>query len=90
MIPFASIGAIMNEVVATVNGDVITAKELEQIIRPLYAKYKRAYSEQETIEKIEKAQKEALDQLIDRKLVSQEAKRLAIEVTDKEIDQRLR
>ena len=82
--------AILNQVVAVVNGDIITEKELEQLLRPLYAKYKKAYSDQELIQKIEKARREAIEQLIDRRLIVQEAKSQKIDVAEKEIDRRLR
>jgi parvulin-like peptidyl-prolyl isomerase len=80
---------VVSRVVAEVNGDIITSQELDQIIRPLYAKYKSVYSGEELEKRVRAARKNAIDQLIERKLVLQEAKKKNIQVDVKDVETKL-
>jgi len=80
---------VVSRVVAQVNGDIITSQELDQIVRPLYAKYKSVYSGEELEKRIREARKNAIDQLIERKLILQEAKKKNIQVDPKDIETKL-
>ncbi|MBI1884423.1 MAG: SurA N-terminal domain-containing protein [Chlamydiae bacterium] len=80
--------AVVSRVVAEVNGEIITSQELDQVLRPLYAKYKRAYSGEELNKHMEEARRDALSQLIERKLVLQEAKKQNIQIEDKKVEER--
>jgi uncharacterized protein YbjQ (UPF0145 family) len=62
---------IVSRVVAEVNGEIVTSQELDQILRPLYAKYKRVYSGEDLAKRMEEARKDAISQLVERKLVLQ-------------------
>src|SRR4030042_889069 len=77
---------LVDRIVAIVNGDIITLSELREIslnyMQKMNAQFNVAYGGEEFRE----AEKRILDQLIDEKLVNQEAERLAIAITDREVD----
>lgn len=79
--------AIIDRVVAVVNGDVITLSELEKAAEPLVKKY---ISDDMTGDEREAKKKEilkqVLTQLIDEHLTEAEIKRLGINVSDKDVD----
>ncbi|MFH1778252.1 MAG: peptidylprolyl isomerase [Candidatus Omnitrophota bacterium] len=80
---------VIDRVVAVVNDDVITQIELDDLIVPIYEQYKDIYTGDEFTAKLEKAYRNMLDQLIEEKLILQEAKRLEIKVDEAEVEQRL-
>lgn len=73
--------------VATVNGEVITSQEYQkayyQFISNLQSQYGDAWNE--TIGKSLDLEKTALSSLIQQKIISQEAERIGIDITDKEV-----
>ena len=78
---------IVDRIVAVVNDEVITLSELDEAAAPLYQKYLSHVEdpvERENL--IRQIRKRVLKQLIDQKLLDQEAKRLEIKVSDREID----
>ena len=77
---------IIEKIVAIVNGDIITLSELREISVPYLEKMKLKFSLENDEEQIKEIEKRILDQLIDEKLVKQEADRLEIVVDDKEVD----
>jgi peptidyl-prolyl cis-trans isomerase D len=72
---------------ATVNGDAITPKELGIYSRQLESFYQRMYGEKYTPELAQSLdlRARALDQLINRSLLRQEAERLGLDATDEEV-----
>ncbi len=77
---------IIEKIVAIVNGDIITLSELREISVPYLEKMQLKFSLENDEEQIKEIEKRILDQLIDEKLVKQEADRLEIAVDDKEVD----
>jgi peptidyl-prolyl cis-trans isomerase SurA len=80
---------IVDKVIAVVNDEVITRSELDRILTPIYAQYKEIYSDEELIKKMEEARRELLLQMIEDKLILQEARKAGIEVSREEVDRRL-
>lgn len=80
---------ILDKVVAVVNDEIITQSELDQLLGPVYEQFRKAYSGSDFSRKMEEARYGLLMQLIEDRLVYQEAKRLGIEVTEEEINERL-
>jgi peptidyl-prolyl cis-trans isomerase SurA len=76
----------VDRIVAVVNGEIIVLSEL----RPISQNYMRQMSEQFKVEagdeQFREAERRILDQLIDEKLVNQEADRLTITISEREID----
>jgi len=74
--------------VANVNGEIITHDEYREAHRQLRERYRRAYGDSLNDEMLKSLQldEQALDQLVNRTLMLQEAKRLNIQVADQTID----
>lgn len=83
---FEANAKIVEKIVAIVNGDIITLSELREISVPYVEKMQLQFSLKNDEEQIQEIEKRILDQLIDEKLVNQEADRLEIVVEDKEVD----
>ncbi|MBN1688876.1 MAG: peptidylprolyl isomerase [Candidatus Omnitrophica bacterium] len=80
---------LLDRVVAVVNDEIITQSELDVLLRPLYDEYKEQYHNQELIEKLNEARVRLLYQLIEDRLVYQEALKRAIQVDENEIDSQI-
>ena len=65
---------IVDGVAAVVNDRVITYSEVREYVAPVIQQLRRSYSGQELIEKVRAAQKDALNNLIERTLIIQEFK----------------
>ena len=81
---------IVERIVAVVNQEIITLSELRAISGPYLQKMKQQFSVVYGEEEIRETEKRIIDQLIDEMLVAQEADKLGIEVTPKEIDMAMR
>jgi peptidyl-prolyl cis-trans isomerase SurA len=77
---------VVDRIVAIVNGEMICLSELNKISGMVAREVERSNPALSAEEKIQIVQKKVLDQLINQKLLDQEAKRLKIEVNKKEID----
>jgi len=80
---------VMDKIVAVVNDEVITQQELNQVLLPVYLKYREVYQGDEFKEKIIEARKEALTKVIEDRLVLSEAKRLQVIVDEAEVDEKI-
>ncbi|MCK5311360.1 MAG: SurA N-terminal domain-containing protein [Desulfobacteraceae bacterium] len=77
---------VIDKIVAVVNEDIITLVELNKAIKPYLVEVeKTAYSETKKGQIINKLQTDMLNKLIEFKLTEQEAERLNIKVSDKEL-----
>ena len=79
-----------DEVLAIVNEDIITVSELRKLVIPIYMQYKNRYQGEKLDQQMVKVQAGALKQLIENKLLMQEAKKQEIEVLDSDIEEKLR
>jgi peptidyl-prolyl cis-trans isomerase D len=77
--------------VAYVNGDVISTAEYEKTYRDMVEQLQRQYKGvwNENLIKVFDLKKKAFESLVTQKLISQEAKRIGLGVTDKEIQQKI-
>ncbi|MBN2032591.1 MAG: SurA N-terminal domain-containing protein [Deltaproteobacteria bacterium] len=77
--------------IASVNGDIITAAEYEKAYRNLLEALQREYRGMwnENLLKVFDIRNRAMESLVTQKLVSQEAKKIGLDVTKKEIQQRV-
>ncbi len=78
---------LLDQVVAVVNDEVITQSEIDMLLRPIYEQYKKQFPETQLMEKMNDARQKLLSQMIEDKLVFQEAKSQKIEIDEAEIDQ---
>ncbi len=80
---------LLDQVVAVVNEEPITQSELDILLRPIYDTYKKEYQGQDLFRKLTDARRKLLSQLIEDRLVYQEAKKLNIEVDEPDIERRI-
>ncbi len=87
--PALGYSGLVNEIAVVVNDKVITQSEVNKILMPIYTQYKSAYSGEELLQKLQEARKNVLNQMIEDKLMLQEAKKQGIEVSDEELEEKL-
>lgn len=77
---------VLDQVAAVVNDEIITQSEMDVFLRPIYEDYKKQYSGEELAQKMFEARQKLLSQLVEDRLVYQEAKNQKIEVDEAMID----
>lgn len=80
---------LIDRIVAVVNDEVVTQSELDRQLAPIYQSYKEQYQGSEFFSQMNKARTQILNQMIEDKLVLQDAKKKKIEVSDGEVDGKL-
>jgi len=80
---------LLDRVVAVVNDDIITQSELDGLLRPLYEQYMRDYSGQTVMKMLAEAQDKLLSQLIEDRLVYQEAVNKKLDISETEIEREM-
>lgn len=80
---------VVDRIVAVVNDEVITQSELQESMLPFIADYRLRYAEEELESKVEAAKQDALNRLIEEKLILQEAEKRGIAVDEQEVEERL-
>ncbi|MFH2138728.1 MAG: SurA N-terminal domain-containing protein [Candidatus Omnitrophota bacterium] len=75
------------KILAVVNGEAITQTDVDEILAPIYLQYKSSYQGPALIKKMETAKTDILNQLIEDKLLLQQALKQELTVDEKEIDQ---
>ncbi len=79
----------IDSIVAIVNEDVITQSEVSEFLSLIYAQMSSIYKGGELREKLGEAKDRILNQMIENKLILQEAKKQNIEIEESEVDERL-
>jgi len=77
---------LLDRVVAVVNDEVITQAELDTFLRPIYEQYSKEYSGAELVKVVNEVRQKMLSQMIEDKLVYQEAVQMGIEVKDEDVE----
>jgi len=70
---------------ATVNGEVVTAGELNRAYRNMYETYRQIFKDQFNDQMAKGLRQQALRDLVQERLLMQEAKRIGLRVTDEEV-----
>ncbi len=82
--------AVVNKAIAKVNDDVILQSDYEEAVNPVISQIQKTYgevmSQEDMDKKIAEIRKELLDQMIDQKLLLQEAKKKDVKVSKREVD----
>ena len=86
LFPDGTRGEIVERIVAVVNNDVITLSELEEAGRRMFEQVQQSSLPAEREEKLQKARRAVLDQLIENKLLDQEIKNKKVEVAESDVD----
>lgn len=77
---------VVNKTVATVNNEIVTLEDFQKKVSPLIEQYQRVYKGADAAEKMKALKKELLNQMVDEKLLRQEAKRQNIVATKQDIE----
>jgi len=88
LMPLAHAGEqeLLDRVVAVINDEVITQAEMDTFLRPIYEQYSKEYTGEDLVKAINEVRQKILNQMIEDKLVYQEAVAQGIEVKDEEVD----
>ncbi len=80
---------LLDQVVAVVNDEPVTQSELDFMMRPVYEEYKQQFKGEAFAQAITEVRRKLLNQLIEDKLVYQEAKNQKIEADISEVETQL-
>lgn len=80
---------VIDKIVATVNGEPVTLSELERILQPVYIRYEQVLKGEELEQYKVRARRELLEQLIENKLILQEAKEEGVAITEAALEEQL-
>ena len=78
---------LLDQVIAVVNDEAITQSELDGLLRPIYEDYRQRYSGDKLYQELNEARTKLLNQLIEDRLVYQEAKTKGVQADALKIDQ---
>ena len=79
---------MVERTVAIVNGEAIMASEFSKIADPVIEQYKQQASAQDqSVEKVNEFKQKLMDQMIDDKILKQEAKKAKIHVSKRELEE---
>lgn len=81
---------LVDRVIAVINEEAITQSELDIFLRPLYEDLRKEYEGEELMRQLNEVRLKLLNQMIEDRLVSQEAKTRGITVDESEIDELVR
>ena len=80
---------VVDKILVIVNDEIITQGEVDRVLMPIYIQFKNLYSGQELTEKLEEVRENVVTRMVQDKLLLSEAKKMEIEVTDKEVEARI-
>ena len=78
---------LVDRVVAVVNDEAITQSEMDVYLRPLYEELRQQYGGEELAKQLDEVRLKLLNQMIEDRLVFQDAKTRGITVDESEIDE---
>ncbi len=81
---------IVDRVVAVVNDDVITMSEVNQEGKALFRRIAEQVPPERLEEALQQARQNVIEELIDKKILQQEARKYDLKVTDEEVDRALK
>lgn len=80
---------LLDQIVAVVNDEPVTQSELDSLMRPVYEQYRKEFQGEKLMRMLDEVHNKLLNQLIEDKLVFQEAKSQKIEVDEGAIEEQL-
>ena len=80
---------LVDKIAVIVNCEIITQGEIDRFTEPIYREYQTLYADDELSARLDEARANIVNQLIDDRLILGEAKRLKIEVDEREVDSRI-
>jgi len=80
---------VVDKIVVVVNNEIITQREVDVILGPMYGQYRNMYKGEELIRRLEDVREKILKQLVEDRLILSEAKKQNIVVEEKDVDERI-
>ncbi|PKN09235.1 MAG: peptidylprolyl isomerase [Deltaproteobacteria bacterium HGW-Deltaproteobacteria-8] len=77
---------VLDSIVATVNGKIITRYELDEQLRPVYEQMRGRTLTTDEMRQVEALRRQALDRMIDDMLIVDDAARYNLKITDAEVE----
>jgi len=81
-------GEVVDKIVAVVNDEVITQSDVDESTLSFIADYRQRYGDEEAQKRIDEAKNDALNRLIEEKLILQEAKKRNVQIDEAEVEKR--
>ena len=81
--------AVIDRIVVVVNNEIITQREIDIMLAPIYNQYRTTYKGEDLIRRLEEVREAIIKQLIEDRLILSEAKKQNITVDEKEVDERI-
>ena len=85
--PFCLLAQFSEKILVVVNGEPITQTDVDEILTPIYMQYKNTYEGKQLENRLNAARADILKQLIEDKLILQEAKKQELTVDEKEVEE---
>lgn len=82
----ASKRLVIERIIAVVNGDIILWSEWQQRVALFKARLGKTLDEDETKKRLKMLKKQVLDKMIEDKLLEQKAKKMQVNISDKEVN----
>ncbi len=82
-------GTVIDKIVVVVNNEVITQGEIDDMLMPVYYRFRTMYQGDDLMRKLDEARQSILGQLIDEKLMLGAAKKAGLEVDEKEVSAKI-
>ena len=77
---------VVDKIEVIVNDEMITRREIDRLLAPIYERYKTMYDGEALMSKTSEARQKIIEQLIEDKLIYSESKKYNIVVDDEEIE----
>lgn len=81
---------VVDRIVAVANGEIITLFDLNERLKPLLARFEGKPMGEAEQQAVRRMRSQVLDAMVDDILISQEAARLGVEVSDVEVENRIK
>jgi peptidyl-prolyl cis-trans isomerase SurA len=78
---------VLDGIVATVNGKIITSYEITELMRPVYEQIRDRTLSPDERRQVESLRRQTLDQMIDDMLIVIDAERYSLKITDAEVEE---
>ncbi|MDD5747010.1 MAG: peptidyl-prolyl cis-trans isomerase [Candidatus Omnitrophica bacterium] len=85
-VPCRAQTAFSQKILAVVNEDAITQTDVDELLAPIYMQYQNTYSGEELKKKLTVAKTDILNQLIEDRLILQQAQKNNLTVDEKEVE----
>jgi len=84
-----SAAEVVDKIEVIVNDEMITRREIDRLLAPVYEKFKTIYDGETLLFKASEARQKIIEQLIEDRLIYSEAKKYNISVDDKDIEEKI-